>query len=270
LTSSLRLTTQVRGQHYLDDKVKRPSASCAFALRRVLLIPSRDKLHHLLASRRHALPPRPAGAPLCFVVVFQVPNEREPPNQPIRPGVHVGFGVAPRDRRRHPSIPLTHPCQVPGTPRLHLVLLFERDAANDADVDGRDLHAFEVLLPPLASRLFWVHPTCPPLGAYTPPPLPNVQWQELLRRTTQPETVAQLKGRLKIVPNLAEGGGFVVRKTVGNKPAIIANALSQKQYSGDGYVEVDIDVEAAQHGQGGRLGEAMAGHRGLLRLRSKS
>ena len=128
-----------------------------------------------------------------------------------------------------------HP-QVPGTPRLHLVLLFERDAANDADVDGRDLHAFE----------------------------------ELLRRTTQPETVAQLKGRLKIVPNLAEGGGFVVRKTVGNKPAIIANALSQKQYSGDGYVEVDIDVEAAHHGQSGRLGEAMAGHRGLLRLRSKS
>ena len=166
---------KVRGQHYLDDKVKRPSASCAFSLRRALLIPARDKLHHLMASRRHQLPPRPAGAPLCFVIVFQVP----------------------------------------GTPRLHLVLLFERNAANDADVDRRDLHAFE----------------------------------ELMRRTTAPETVEQLKGRLKIVPNLAEGGGFVVRKTVGNKPAIISNALSQNQYIGDGYVEVDIDVEVSAMAQ---------------------
>ena len=47
------------------------------------------------------------------------------------------------------------------------------------------------------------------------------------------------------MPNVAEGGGWAVRKAVGNTPAIISNALSQQQYVGDGYIEVDIDVEVS-------------------------
>ena len=36
-----------------------------------------------------------------------------------------------------------------------------------------------------------------------------------------------------------------MRKAVGSKPAVVANALEQAQYAGDGYVEIDIDVEVS-------------------------
>ena len=101
--------------------------------------------------------------------------------------------------------------QVPGALRLHLVLVWERDHAADDGVDARDLRAFE----------------------------------RLLGRCSAAETVGELHGKLKIVPNVAEGGGIFVRKTVGNKPAIISNALKQAQWAGNGYVEVDIDIESS-------------------------
>ena len=67
---------------------------------------------------------------------------------------------------------------------------------------------------------------------------------------TNEELIEGLVGRLKLVPNLAEGGGWFVRKTVGTKPAIVANQLKQAQYCGEGYVEIDVDIEvsaAARH-----------------------
>ena len=47
---------------------------------------------------------------------------------------------------RHPRLDPpneTCPTQVPGTPRLHLILVFERRAANDAGIDRRDLRAWQ-------------------------------------------------------------------------------------------------------------------------------
>ena len=49
----------------------------------------------------------------------------------------------------------------------------------------------------------------------------------------------------QIIPKLIHGGGWLVRKAVGSKPAVVANALEQAQYAGDGYVEIDIDVEVS-------------------------
>jgi len=160
---------KVRSQGYLQDRIKQPSAPSSFSLRCVLIVPSIDKLHHI--AEVHPLPPRPAGAPLRLVIMFQVP----------------------------------------GTPRLHLVLCFERSLSADEGLDARDLRAF----------------------------------RNLLARCTAPAGVEMLSGRLKIVPNLAEGGGMLVRRAVGNKPAIVANGMLQAQYVGDGYVEIDIDVEVS-------------------------
>ena len=56
---------------------------------------------------------------------------------------------------------------------------------------------------------------------------------------------ALLARRLKIIPNLVSGGGWVAKKTVGNKPAIVGKVLKLSRFVGQGYIEVDIDLEVS-------------------------
>lgn len=94
---------------------------------------------------------------------------------------------------------------------MHLIFVLERDYTQDEGIDPRDLSAYE--------RVFG--------------------------RCFDPKSLQVLCGRLKIIPKLIHGGGWLVRKAVGSKPAVVANALEQAQYAGDGYVEIDIDVEVS-------------------------
>ena len=89
----------VRGRTYLGDRIKQPSASAAFRLISVLLVPSSRKLRHICAS--HPLPPRPSGAPPVVLIMFQVP----------------------------------------GSPRLHLIFVLERDYTQDeVSADSPNTH----------------------------------------------------------------------------------------------------------------------------------
>ena len=56
---------------------------------------------------------------------------------------------------------------------------------------------------------------------------------------------ALLARRLKIIPNLVSGGGWVAKKTVGNKPAIVGKVLKLARFVGPGYVEINIDLEVS-------------------------
>jgi len=47
--------------------------------------------------------------------------------------------------------------------------------------------------------------------------------------------------RFKIIPGIPEGN-FIVRSTVGNKPALLGNKLDTKYYRGDNFFEVEVDV----------------------------
>ena len=81
---------------------------------------------------------------------------------------------------------------VPGTPFVHFILVYELAAENDEGIDHRDLAAARQLL------------------AKCRPPAPGAL------------------DRLKIIPQLVSGGGWVARKAVHNRPALIANALKQE------------------------------------------
>ena len=70
-------------------------------------------------------------------------------------------------------------------------------------------------------------------------------FENLLSKCTHADAAALLAKRLKIIPNLARGGGWIVRRTVGNKPAIVGKVLKLAHFVGSGYVEVDIDLEAS-------------------------
>ena len=45
--------------------------------------------------------------------------------------------------------------------------------------------------------------------------------------------------RFKLIPNIVSGP-FIVRKAVGNKPALLGRKVSQRYFRGPGYVETDI------------------------------
>eukprot|EP00903_Cladosiphon_okamuranus_P008016 g7733.t1 len=47
--------------------------------------------------------------------------------------------------------------------------------------------------------------------------------------------------RFKLIPSIVSGP-FIVRKAVGNKPALLGRKVSQRYFRGPGYVETDIDV----------------------------
>ena len=54
-------------------------------------------------------------------------------------------------------------------------------------------------------------------------------------------TDAHRNARFKIIPGIPEGN-FIVRSTVGNKPALLGNKLDTKYYKGDNFFEVEVDV----------------------------
>jgi len=47
--------------------------------------------------------------------------------------------------------------------------------------------------------------------------------------------------RFKLIPSMVEGP-WVVRTAVGTKPVILGKKLTQRYFSGPGYLEVDIDI----------------------------
>ncbi|CAM9581770.1 unnamed protein product [Discosporangium mesarthrocarpum] len=47
--------------------------------------------------------------------------------------------------------------------------------------------------------------------------------------------------RFKLIPSIVEGP-FMVRRAVGNKPALLGRKLRQRYFRGDHYVETDVDV----------------------------
>lgn len=47
--------------------------------------------------------------------------------------------------------------------------------------------------------------------------------------------------RLKLIPSVVDGP-WLVRKAVGNKPAIVGRKLTQRYFVGENYLEVDLDV----------------------------
>lgn len=45
--------------------------------------------------------------------------------------------------------------------------------------------------------------------------------------------------RFKLIPSIVSGP-FIVRKAVGNKPALLGRKVSQRYFRGAGYVETDV------------------------------
>ena len=45
--------------------------------------------------------------------------------------------------------------------------------------------------------------------------------------------------RFKLIPTVVEGP-YIVRKAVGNKPALLGRKLNQRYFRGSGYVETDV------------------------------
>ncbi len=50
--------------------------------------------------------------------------------------------------------------------------------------------------------------------------------------------------RFKLIPNIVEGP-FLVRKAVGNTPALLGKKLTQRYFRGPHYVETDVDVSSS-------------------------
>lgn len=46
-------------------------------------------------------------------------------------------------------------------------------------------------------------------------------------------------GRFKLIPSIVEGP-FIVKKAVGNKPALLGRKLRQRYFRGPNYVETDV------------------------------
>eukprot|EP00968_Pinguiococcus_pyrenoidosus_P010499 scaffold831_cov268-Pinguiococcus_pyrenoidosus.AAC.18 len=51
-------------------------------------------------------------------------------------------------------------------------------------------------------------------------------------------------GRFKLIPALVDAP-WVVRRAVGNRPAIVGRKLKNRYFRGDGYIEVDIDISSS-------------------------
>lgn len=47
--------------------------------------------------------------------------------------------------------------------------------------------------------------------------------------------------RFKIIPGIPNGG-FVVRNTVGNKPAILGTKIATKYFVGENFMEIEVDI----------------------------
>ena len=51
--------------------------------------------------------------------------------------------------------------------------------------------------------------------------------------------------KLKIIPNVVEGG-WIVKRGVGNKPAIIGKKIVTTYHKGEGFFEIDIDIGSSK------------------------
>ena len=51
--------------------------------------------------------------------------------------------------------------------------------------------------------------------------------------------------KLKIIPNVVEGG-WIVKRGVGNKPAIIGKKITTTYIKGDGFFEIMIDIGSSK------------------------
>ena len=51
--------------------------------------------------------------------------------------------------------------------------------------------------------------------------------------------------RIKIIPPMVSGGGFMVKRMVGNKPALLARKIATEWYRGPNYIEMDIDISSS-------------------------
>ena len=51
--------------------------------------------------------------------------------------------------------------------------------------------------------------------------------------------------RIKIIPNMVSGGGYMVKRMVGNKPALLARKIATEWYRGPNYIEMDIDISSS-------------------------
>jgi Protein ENHANCED DISEASE RESISTANCE 2, C-terminal len=50
--------------------------------------------------------------------------------------------------------------------------------------------------------------------------------------------------RFKLIPSIVEGP-FLVRRSVGAKPALLGRKLTQRYFRGPNYVETDVDVSSS-------------------------
>ena len=91
----------------------------------------------------------------------------------------------------------------------HIIFLFERDPAADAGMDPAHL----------------------------------AKWNALWDKCVAPGSDL-MATRMKILPYLSAGANFLMEKVVNNQPGQLAEALECRQYYGDGYVEVDVDIDA--------------------------
>ena len=106
-----------------------------------------------------------------------------------------------------------------GSSRLNLVLVFERDPSADEPLEAHDRQSFDGML----SRCMEAPASGNAVDGF-------------------------LAQRVKILPYLTDGASFLTSKLVNNQPGLISAALETAQYNGDGYVEVDIDVDALKGG----------------------
>jgi len=171
---------KIRNRHYCTKGhkkkgVKEMSSPSGYELVSCLLIPADEKLHNV--TNKYPLPPRPAGSPPAFIIVFLLPNT------------------------------------APGSPRLHLLLRFERDLSKDEGVDERDLKSFTGMMD----------------KSFTP------------SSTFAAE-------RIKILPFITHGANWIMCKLVNNQPGQISAALDTQQFNGLDYLEIDIDVEGFKSG----------------------
>ncbi len=97
-----------------------------------------------------------------------------------------------------------------GDPHLYLVMVFERCAKDvDATSEPSELAAFENLLSKCTSP-----PRCKQAGCCYSPRECAFGQVHIMIRCTHADAAALLAKRLKIIPNLARGGGWIVRRTV--------------------------------------------------------
>jgi len=95
-------------------------------------------------------------------------------------------------------------------PKLHLVMVFERKPSQDDTLEEHDRDSFAAMF----AKCF-----------------------------DEQSGGDFLANRIKVLPFLTAGANFVICRLVNNQPGLIVAAIQTHQYNGEGYAEVDIDIE---------------------------